>query len=333
MRATIIITVLLLCLGAVSRGEEPLSFYIKLSIMDPNHPTAQRGSGGFHVSEGEYGRLTLTFYGGIDNFQVHSLGGKQLPVTYLRDDMGRTADLAGLTLASDFYIRPAISSDNEIRLTAIINTLIRIDKPGAPFFRFDTQRHEVTLPNGGEMTLTLRTGDNKEIPLVLSAMAPGQLLYTPKVYRNVTLANEYSLYDEDSKSFVLKSCKCTIVTGTKEDNGEGECSNRKLFHLPNGDILLYLTSYRFKDIVWNEDKTLAFNIEVGHIYMINPVDTSVSAERLEANTAVLKSLQKRIVARPGERTEVEIPIEPGSLLPFKGKETIVITNSVEEKVY
>lgn len=333
MRTTIIITILLLCMGTVSRGEEPSSFYIKLSVMDPDHPTVSRGSGGFHVSEGEYGRLTVTFYGGMDDFQVHSLGGKQLPVTYLQDDMDPSVDLAALTLAGDFYIRPNISPDNTIRLTTVINTLTKTDGSAALSFRFDSQRREVVVPNGGETTLTLRTGDKREIPLVLSVTAPGPLTYVPKVDRSITLANEYSLYNDDAQTYVTKSCKCTIVTGMPEDDGEGECSYRHIFHLSNGNLLLYLVSYRFHDIVWNENRTLAFTVEVGHIYMTNPVDTNMTAAQLQAESTVMNTMQRRIIVRPGERTEIEIPIGADSSLPFKGKEVIVVNNAVEEKVY
>ncbi len=333
MRTTIVMTMLLLCLGGVSRGDDPLPFHIKLSIMNADHPTVSRGSGGFTVAEGEFGRLTLAFYGGLENFQVQSMGTKQLPVTYLRDDMDPDAELTALTFAADFYIRPTVSTNDEIKLTSIINTMTRIGGGDTPAFRYATRRQEVIIPNNGEQSLTLQAGDGRQVLVVLSAVTSGPLVYAPKVYRHVTFMNEYSLYNDDTQSFELKSCGCTIKMGVDGGNGEGECSNRKVFYLPNGDVMLYLTSYTFRNVFWNDNNTLSFDLGVSHMYLTNPADTNLSAERIEAESGVMKELKKHITARAGERTEIEIPIEAGSPLPFKGKEVIVITNSIGEKVY
>lgn len=328
--------IVLLCIASPAMAADEPQFNIKISVLGKPDETSSKGSGAFTVSEREFGRVALSFYGDGANFSVQAVGTKQYPVAYQSKQPGDVNFSGDLFMTADIYLRPNVNAENKIHLTGQLNQMTRIlNQPQPqPIYTYIEKKLDFVLPNGGEQFLDLNIDQSGHtIRLKITVTGPGPLVYSPKTYRQATFQNSYSLFNETTDKYELEGCKSTLSFPVDGEGGTGNSNYRRVYHLENGKVLLYLASFDIDNVKWNDDHTLSFDFNATHIYAINPKDTSASATELSSDKTTIVMLNRHITAQPGEQTEIEIPINKNSLLPFKGKEKIVLTNSVEEKTY
>jgi hypothetical protein len=116
-------------------------------------------------------------------------------------------------------------------------------------------------------------------------------------------------------------------------SGEGHCMHRHMVDLPTGDSLLYLVLFSIDQVQWNPDNTITLEFAVKHVYLVNPVTDDVDIDDYSAEEVGETMLRKSFTVRPGEQTEIEIPADKNSPLPFDWRETILLTNWVRENSY
>ena len=111
-----------------------------------------------------------------------------------------------------------------------------------------------------------------------------------------------------------------------KSHGDSKCIFKKIFNLANGDILLYVSTCEINNSVWNDDGTVSFDFLLSHIYAINPKDTGMVSPELKAEEVSMTMFSKRLTVQTGERTEIDIPADADSPLPFRSGELIALTN-------
>jgi hypothetical protein len=327
-----ILTALLLATSPLMAVDPP-QFNVKVSVLGASGETSSKGSGAFTVTEDECGRVALSFYGDGTSFAVDA-DSRQYPVARLSTGQGGTHYSGDLLLTADIYLRPNEKPDKEIHLSGLLSQMTRRSDKDEPLFTYTENKLDYVLLNGGEQFLDLDTGrPGHTIRLRISVTRPGQLAYSPPTVHQTTFQIVYSLFNQTTNAYEVDGCKSTLSSSADGDRGTGNAGFRKIFHLGDGTVLLYLSSFDINNVKRNDDHTLSFDFCISHIYAKNPKDTTAGATELSSDKTTMVILKKQITAQPGERTEIEIPIEKVSPLPFKGKEKIVLTNSVEEKTY
>lgn len=290
------------------------------------------GSGGFTVDGDNYGRVSFTFPENIDNFRVTSWGAKQGPVTrFLGEEKYSSLSGNDIVLMTDLYLKPSITAKRKIRLTGVMVNLRKSGKGKPGLFAYSEEKLDIVLSNAGTSAVKLDTGiPGKEIYLDISAKSTEEMSYKPSARRDVLFKSEYSLYNENSKKYELKNCRVDLGFAVDDPDGKGTAFNKKVFPLPGNDSLLFINSFEINKPRWNRDNTLTFDFEVTHIYSVNPENTPAFPREIKSEKTTMIVFSKEITVSPGERTEIEISSPENSLLPFKAKEIIVLTNNITE---
>lgn len=330
MRLSILLLIGLISAGMAMSDDTENEFEVKLYLMN-NDGLSAKGSGGFFISEHDYGRIAIAFFGGENDYRITSSGGRQTPITYLGENDVRRGNSGALTALNDVYIKPVVMADGLIRLSGVVFKMIANKESTPPKYEYSEQKFEFVLPDGGRQSLTIPVGKNgRTAPIQISVQSEGEPIYKPRITREVDFQFEYSLFNDDLGTTEIEGCKCTLGSSISDHDGKGNCTYRKLFDLPNGDVLLYMCSFSIDKLIWNDDNTLTFHFEVSHLYAINPEDTNSSAVELKSDMTSMTIMDKKITVQPGERTEIEIPVDRESPLPFAAHEKIILINRISE---
>ena len=323
-----LVAALTMVLAKTAIPASDININVAVKTNGPDKPS--RGSGGFWVDEGNYGRVSLTFPEDIDNFRVTSYGAKQGPVTrILGEEMYASSGNNEIALMSDLYLRPSVTAKGEIRLNGAMINMTRGGK--SPLFDYSEQKIDFILAGDSHHLVKLSGSQSgKDIYLDISAKSNGDLIYTPKTIRYAELETEYSLFNESTQSFELQGCRASLGFSDSQEEGEGTISNRKFFRLSDKDSLLFISSFDMSNPEWNSDNSLTFDFDIVHIYAINPENTASFPNEIHGERTTIVTSSKRITISPGEKTEIEIPASKESLLPFKSKETIMLSHDFEE---
>lgn len=332
MRILKAVAVVVILLGGLLRAGEPPTFWIKVAVSATAQEKSSQGTGAFAVPENEYGRISLVFYDGVGDFSIRVAGAKQIPMAHLVGNGGRQVRLSEPSFVADLYLRPSVVMSGNIRLSGIMTRMTRVSDPDEILFAYSEEKLDFVLPDGGSQAVILDTGDSgKEVHLDISVNSSADLVYEPTTMRHVTFKTHYNLYNENAGQYELQGEGCTLGMVADGQEGVGTCSHSKKFPLADGDTLLYMTAYNIEKVTWNDDNSLTFDFAVTHVYALNPEDGCGMFEELRSEHTTVEFLNKEIVARPGERTEIEIPSDGDSPLPFTATETIVLINSVTLK--
>ena len=74
---------------------------------------------------------------------------------------------------------------------------------------------------------------------------------------------------------------------------------------------------------------ITFKLGISHMYLLNPKNYSPDASELNSERTTMVNFSKVITLSPSAETEIEIPSDKDSPLPFKAKEIIVLTTKVD----
>ncbi len=327
------ILIITVCFSAIIAGialAAEINVNVAVKIGGPDKPS--NGSGGFTIDEGTYGRVSFTFPENTDNFRVTSWGGRQGPVTrVLGKEKYSSFSENDIILMTDLYLKPSITTDRKIRVTGVMINLTKSGKSKPGLFAYSEEKFDIVLPDVGTSAVKLDTGiPGKEIYLDISAKSTEEMSYKPSITRDVLFESEYSLYNENTKKYELKNCRVILGFAVDDSDAKGTAFNKKVFLLPDNDSLLFTNSFEINKPRWNRDNTLTFDFEVIHIYSINPENTPAFPWEIKSEKTTMIISSKEITVSPGERTEIEIPAPENSLLPFKSKEIIVLTNNINK---
>jgi len=328
MRAVemILIMMLIIC-SAVEAADRP-KYGIKVSVMSEDAKSAAQGTGECVIDEDSYGRVNLALIKGGRGFKITAVGPSQYPVMHLVDQGGsRFADEYMAVI--DLYLRPTATRDKDIRLEGYIGKMFNVGEKKS-LYEYSEEKFEFIIPNGGEHTITIATpfGERK-IFLGITAYSKGELVYKPEYDRELKLKAEYKLFNFDSGTVELENDDCVMLKKTGGDADKRSCTYKRLFSLPDGDRLLFATICEIDNPGWNDDGTVSFDFLLSHIYAVNPEDTSMESTELKGEKISMTMFSKRLTVQSGERTEIEIPADKESPLPFKSGEMIALTNPEE----
>ena len=309
--------------------DDPPTFEITVSISADSPGRTSKGSAGFTVSENQYGKVSITLFDDLNQFRLQAVGSRQIPFNYLLEN-GSTFLDNNFRQIIELYLRPTIMANGKILIEGVIHKLSRSQNQPEPLYAYNENRIKFDIENGGEFPLKLETNQTgKKVNLIIRAITAGDLTYKPKTYDNVTFRTDYSFYNITDKKYEMKDRHCTLGLIVNNERSQGNCSHRKLFHLNNGDLLLFLSTYSINNLFRNPDKSVAFDFEVAHIYALNPEDTSATANELKSDKTSVKMFNRRVTVAQNEKTEIEIPVDKSGPLPFEAKETILLFNADE----
>ncbi|MEW5923607.1 MAG: energy transducer TonB [Candidatus Zixiibacteriota bacterium] len=322
----IFLLLIIIILASAISAAEVTQFNIKVSLMDEAGKSV-RGAGSIMAEEGAYGRINIAFYDDQDNFKINAVGTVQKPARMLESGKEETYFTGELDAVIDLYLTPAIMEDGKIRLSGYATKMTSSPKVGPDYFRYDEEGMDFVVPNGGEHEVRLKLGDLETTAILrIAAYSIGDLKPAKEVERKLVFNTEYKLINYDANTVELQGRGCTLTFSGKNRNESGKCAYEKVFMMPDGDSLLYSVECAIRNPQWNDDGSASFDFEVGRIYATNPVRTGPNAEKLEADEGVLTSFRKRLTVLPGERTEIEVPPDKDSPLPFKAGDFIALSN-------
>jgi len=310
--------------------ETEYNFKISTYMVENGRKT-EWGLCSFTLPENKYGRASFTFFKGLGGFEITFRGDSQVPVTRLLSESGAPVSAGQIFLAADLYLKASSAEGGLIRLKGILMKLTQAESKGAPLFEYSEEELDFILPNNG--TKSIPIGDDqggKRIYLDLSVRAEGELVYKQRITRSVSFDTEYYLYNLDTEKYELEGRGCVLGLGLDTQVGKATCFKQKVYKIHRGDSLLYIAAYEIKNPTLSGPNEIKFQLEVSHIYAVNPIMDGSRPEELKSDKTTVVLFNKEITAKIGEKTEIEIPQDKGSLLPFNSKETIVLVNSVKD---
>ncbi len=285
------------------------------------------GWGSFTVSEGKYGRAIFIFYKEGKQVTITTGGAAGAPVTRLYREDGPKASANDIYLSVDLYLKATATKGKNIHLSGYVQKLIRSGRQ--PLFEYDEDRIDLETPNENETTVPVSVLGGKVFYLEISVQAEGELIAEEKPAWQVTFESEYYLHNLKTNQDELagKGCVLGLVL---DEYGKGTCYKQKVYSLPKGDSLLYICAFEITNASLLSPDRIKFDLAVTHIYTVNPIMKGNRPETIKGEKTTVVALEKGIVAAIGERTEIEIPADRNSLLPFSSKESIVLENKVKE---
>jgi hypothetical protein len=327
MRQVSIVIFMLLCLWPKATPADDDGFNVTVNVVARDAGKSSSGSGGFWVNQNEYGRVSMTFPDDPLNFIITSSGAKQGPVSHLLKDEGKFQfSRSTPKIMADIYLEPSLTAAGDIRLTGLLCKLDRASQ--SALYTYNEQKLDLVLADGGKKEMTLDSSSRDgSINIEISARQTGHTEYTPIKEENITFYEEYSLINMGTGKKEMNG-RCTLGFGDDDSQSNGDCTQQLLIPLPEKDSLLYISSAEITDLKRNTDGSLTFNLEIIHIYALNPTEFPLRSEELKSEKTNITLFDKKITARIGEKTEVEVPGESESPLPFKSKEIFILTNTV-----
>src|SRR5574341_413031 len=311
--------------------EAQYSFKISAYFLEEGRKT-EWGSVSFITSEKKYVLTSFTFYKDFKRCMISGSGEGVTPVTHLLNETGLDASASEIFLTTDLYLRASPTKDKLIRLKGVLIKLTQAENTNSPLFDYSEKKLDFILPKNGIQTLPLSENYNgKQIYLDISVQVQGEPIYQEKISRTVTFKTEYYLYNQETKKYELEGKGAVLGVTLDADIGEATGYLNKVFKLSSGDSLLYTIAYEIKNVSGSGSDKIKFKLEVSHIYALNPILGKSKPEEPKSEKTTVVLFNKDITVTIGERTEIEIPQDKESLLPFKSKETLVLINSVKEE--
>ncbi len=311
--------------------EDKYSFKISAYFLEEGKKT-EWGSGSFIAAEKKYILTSFTFYKDLKRCMITGSGEGVTPVTHLLNQTGPNASASEIFLTADLYLRASPTKEKLIRLKGVLIKLTQAESQDSPLFDYKEKELDFVLPNNGRQTIPISENyKGKQIYLDISVQAQGEQIYKEKISRTVTFKTEYYLYNQETKKYELEGKGAVLGLTLDADVGKATGYMNKVFKLSSGDSLLYTIAYEIKNITGSGSDKIKFKLEVSHIYALNPIMDESNPEEQKSEKTTVVLFDKDITATIGERTEIEIPQDKESLLPFKSKETLVLINSVKEE--
>lgn len=309
--------------------------YIRVSAkVTDDSGRVSKGAGGYSVLETNFGRVSFTFPDSLSDFDVAAPGATAGPVFRITETGKYRRVAEDIRLMVDFYLYPRITPDGQIRLSGLATEMQRVPGCTPAAFGYKETRIDVTVPDGQWKPLPIALEiQNSNITFEVEAEAELKLVYQKLAYqmlmRNyIDFDIDYSLINADSNCVEIDNSGCHLGMPATSESGGGSCTQRRLFHLPDGATLLYFNIQTIKNVTWNADSTISFDLQVKQAHVRNPSDTLADYDEIQSSQKAETVFSKTITAKPGERTVVDIPMERNHPLPFDGGEKIVIKNTV-----
>ena len=311
-------------------SEIEYDFKVSTYVLEDSEKTLF-GSGGFTVQENKYGKVSFTFFKGLRQVNILTSGDAQFPATRLLSENEPPLSPEKIFLGSDLYLKASTAEEKSIHVKGILVQLTQDESKGSPLFKYSERKLDFVLPDNGKMTLLIgEDKSGKQVFLDISIQTKGELVYKEKTTRHVTFNTEYYLYNLDTRKNEIENMGCILGLDVGTEGEKVTCFKQKVYKIQGGDSLLYIAAYEIKNPTLIGTNEIKFQLEFSHIYAVNPIMDGSRHEELKSDKTTVVLFNKEITAKIGERTEIEIPQDKNSLLPFKSRETIVLVNSVKE---
>jgi hypothetical protein len=304
--------------------------YIRVSAkMTDENGRVSKGAGGFSTLETNFGRVSFTFPDTLSDFGIAAPGATALPVFRITETGKYRTVAEDIWLMVDVYLYPRITNDGQIRLTGLATEMKRVPGCTPAAFGYKETRVDVTVPDGrwGPLPVTAKIRDLK-ITFEVEAEATTKLTYRRSTQRFVDFDIDYALINADDKRVEIDNSGCHLGMPATSEFGGGSCTQRRVFHLPDGTTLLYYSIQTIKNVTWNADSTISFDLQVKQAHVRNPSDTLAAYDEIQSSQKAETVFSRTITTTPGEQNVVEIPMIRNHPLPFEGGEEIVIKNTV-----
>jgi len=328
MRVIYVTFAMMLMFSLAVSAAEPPRYNIKVTVISEGAENSARGAGECLVNEGSYARINIALMNKGSGFRIIAVDPSRSPVMLLSEKSGTVFSDEYMAIL-DLYLRPSATPEKNISLSGVIGKLFNVGGD-TELFKYSEEMVDFVISNGGEHTIKIETPfRGRDITLEISAYTKGEITYRQEHDRELKLKADYQLFNHDTKSIELKSDDCTMIHKDGELSEDSRCTFKMIFDLADGDILLYAATCEINNSDWNDDGTVSFDFLVSHIYAVNPEDTGMVSPELKAEKVSMTMFSKRLTVQTGERTEIEIPADTDSPLPFRSGELIALTNPDE----
>ncbi len=345
MKALLILLTTLLLSGVVLADDDGPMFTVRAIVKADGANGTSGGSGSFTLPENEYGRIILAFYKNGTSFRVLAAGPKVLPGQHLSEKYCQPADSDGLTLTIDLCLKARITEDGRIRLSGLMAQMTRAENQDEPLFTYSEEKIKCLLSSGGSKELTIESVPPWEnLRVQISVSSSDQLIFEPKSYTEITFKGEYTLYNEDTRNVEMEEGIGTLIFAAED--GEvtiGGSHHKNTFQLSGGDSLMLMTMHDISKFRWNKNGSATFEFELSRHYAVNPYQAdsivhggsfiSLGEHGIAADRMTVTRFSRTITARPGERTEIEIPSDANNPLGFDFTERIDLVYTVKTVNY
>lgn len=342
----LIIALIILSLPASATGKTEFDFNVY--VLDDSKDSDVDVYGVFTAAEGEYGGIELVFYDEGYNFSIKAIDDIQDLASKLKSDnivMGSNK----VFLLIHLFLKPTLTKNKEIQINGIMKKMANVRKSGEPLFEYSEEELDFALANNGEKLFEVASAiPDKNIRLKLSVQSTGMPIKTIDK-DDITFETEYSLYNVSDSRYEINDEKCKLKLVMDGKDKKWYCSHQKIFDYQRNDSILYSIYYDIPDYEIDSQGMLTLVFNVSRTYAINPSfdhsetkgasvyshtsiygGSSVSwPADITAEKMVTTSFNKAITVQRGERTEIEIPDDKDSPLPFESRETIVLYNPEE----
>ncbi len=338
MRKLIIFLVILISLFPITKpllaSEVGYDFKVSAYVLKDSVKTVSC-SGAFTVKENRYGKVSFTFFKGLRQINILTSGDAQIPATRLLAENEPPVSPENIFLGSDLYLEASPAEGSSVHVKGVLIQLTQAESRNSPLFEYSERKLDFVLPDNGKMNLLLgEDKGGKQVFLDISVKTKGELAYKlaykEKITRHVVFNTAYRLYNLDTRKNEIENTGCILGLDVGAEDDKVSCFNQKVYKLQGADSLLYISAYEIKNPTFLEPNKIKFQIEVSHTYAINPNMDQTRHKEIKSDKTTVILFHKEITAAIGEKTEIEIPQDRETLLPFKYKEKIVLKYSIKE---
>ena len=194
MKNGVILTAALCSLALAPPWCVAADFHVTLDVAAEGAHGPSRGSGGFWVEEGSWGRISITVPNDPGSFCIHVAGNRQSPATHFTTAAGTAYTAGDIQAMLDFYFAAKAAPGGRIRLTGYLQKSSRSTPAGDPLFAYSEEPLDFVMANGGEEIFHVGVGvPEKTIFFTLSVEATGELTYQSDTLRRLRFESEYIL--------------------------------------------------------------------------------------------------------------------------------------------
>lgn len=275
--------------------------------------------GSFSAKEGQYGGLEIVFFRELGKYSVRAItdiGSYAARSNEKNSHYG--ADYVDVIL--NIFVRPVLTKNGDIQISGSYRMFENTTSGDEPLYGISEDLFTGVVANGGDTVLAFYSKPSgREINLKLVAETRDQA-HLAADSGSIVFDALFSLYNEDDNRFEIEDEPCNLWFNESDDQSETRCFHRHMFHLGNGDSLLYLVVFNLETAYRRNDGMVQLELIVDRWFFLNPekffTDQSPSGVKGATFGEGNRSLETTI-SIDGKKRRVEAEIEEGTVVGFK----------------
>jgi hypothetical protein len=301
------------------RAETPSTVNLQVFVSGQHEKQGAEIYGSFSTKEGQYGGLEIVFFRELGKYSVR-------PITDMGSYVARSNeknshyDTDYIDAILNIFVMPVLIKDGDIHISGSYRIFENTASGDEPLYGISEDLFTGVVANGGDTVLAFYSKPSgKKINLKLVAETSDQS-HLAADSGDILFDALFSLYNEDNNRFEIENEPCKLWFNDSNDQSDARCLKKHIFHLDNGDSLLYMVVFNLEKAYRRNDGMVQMELIVDRWFFLNPekffTDHSPSGAKGATFGEGHRSLETTI-SIDGKKRRVEAEIKEGTVIGFK----------------